>query len=237
MQPIRFSPILAERFRGYLPVVVDVETGGFSAERDALLEIAAIPLAMNSGGELIRGETVSTHVVPFPGANLEPRALEITGIDPLHPLRGALDERAALDYIFHPIRRALKASGCTRAILVGHNASFDLGFLNAAIARTGHKRSPFHPFSSFDTVSLAGLALGQTVLAKAVFAAGMEFDNGQAHSAVYDTERTADLFCAIVNRWKYFVDGASTARAPGNGPEPTVDDNALPNPRATLVED
>ncbi|MGD9583190.1 MAG: ribonuclease T [Lysobacterales bacterium] len=235
MQPIRFSPLLCERFRGFLPVVVDVETGGFSAERDALLEIAAIPLGMNASGELVRGETVTTHVVPFPGANLDPRALEITGIDPGHPFRGALDERAALEHIFHPIRRALKASGCTRAILVGHNANFDLGFLNAAIARTGHKRSPFHPFSSFDTVSLAGLALGQTVLAKAVYAAGMAFDNDQAHSAVYDTERTADLFCAIVNQWKRFVDHAADARPPGNGGQPALDDNALPSARDAVM--
>ncbi len=236
MQPIRFSPVLSERFRGFLPVVVDVETGGFSAERDALLEIAAIPIGMTASGELVRGETVSTHVVPFPGANLDPRALEITGIDPDHPFRGALDERAALEHIFQPIRRALKASGCTRAILVGHNASFDLGFLNAAIRRSGHKRSPFHPFSSFDTVSLAGLALGQTVLAKAVYAAGMAFDNDQAHSAVYDTERTADLFCAILNQWKRFVDLDPNARAPGDGGQPALDDNAVPTARDAVLE-
>lgn len=236
MQPIRFSSVLFERFRGFLPVVVDVETGGFSAERDALLEIAAIPIGMNTAGDLVRGETVSTHVVPFPGANLDPRALEITGIDPSHPFRGAIDERAALEHIFHPIRRALKASGCTRAILVGHNANFDLGFLNAAIGRTGHKRSPFHPFSSFDTVSLAGLALGQTVLAKAVYAAGMAFDNSQAHSAIYDTERTADLFCAIVNQWKRLVEIAPEARAPGHGIDPTLDDNAVPIAPNAVVE-
>lgn len=192
---------LSERFRGFYPVVVDVETGGFDADRDALLEIAAVLVDMDEHGRLHRAGTVSTHVAPFPGANLDPRALEVTGIDPDHPLRAALDERQALDHIFDPVRKAMKASGCQRAVLVGHNASFDLGFLNAAIRRTGHKRSPFHPFSSFDTVTLAGLAYGQTVLAKASQAAGLGWDSRSAHSAVYDAELTADLFCTIVNRW------------------------------------
>lgn len=196
------SSTLAERFRGFLPVVVDVETGGFDCESDALLEIAAVPLQMDDDGSLRRGATTSTHVVPFPGANIDPRSLEITGIDPTHPLRMALDEREALDCIFEPVRKALKACGCTRAILVGHNAAFDLSFLNAAIRRTGHKRSPFHPFSTFDTVTLAALAYGQTVLGKAVHAAGLVWDSKAAHSAVYDTEQTAELFCAIVNRWR-----------------------------------
>lgn len=195
-------PRMAERFRGFLPVVVDVETGGFDAEHDALLEIAAVPLAMDEGGYLQLQPTVSTHVEPFPGANLDPRSLEITGIDPTNPLRGALAERQALDHIFRVVREAVHAAGCQRAILVGHNAAFDLGFLNQAVRRCGHKRNPFHPFSCFDTVSLGGLAYGQTVLSKAVLAAGHAFDSREAHSAVYDAERTAELFCSVVNRWR-----------------------------------
>ncbi len=196
------APRMAERFRGFLPVVVDVETGGFDAEHDALLEIAAVPLAMDEGGYLKLQTTVSTHVEPFPGANLDPRSLEITGIDPTNPLRGALAERHALDHIFLAVREAVREAGCQRAILVGHNAAFDLGFLNQAVRRCGHKRNPFHPFSCFDTVSLGGLAYGQTVLSKAVLAAGHAFDSREAHSAVYDAERTAELFCSVVNRWR-----------------------------------
>jgi len=193
---------MAERFRGFLPVVVDVETGGFDAEHDALLEIAAIPLSMDESGFMARQPVVSTHVEPFPGANLDPRSLEITGIDPDNPLRGAVPERQALDHIFHVVREAVREAGCQRAILVGHNAAFDLGFLNQAVRRCGHKRNPFHPFSCFDTVSFGGLAYGQTVLSKAVLAAGLPFDSREAHSAVYDAERTADLFCSVVNRWR-----------------------------------
>jgi ribonuclease T len=193
---------MSERFRGFLPVVIDVETGGFDAERDALLEIAAVPLGMDAEGYLRPLPTVSTHVEPFPGANLDPRSLEITGIDPYNPLRGALPERLALDHVFHGVRQAVHEAGCQRAILVGHNAAFDLGFLNMAVRRCGHKRNPFHPFSCFDTVSLGGLAYGQTVLSKAVLAAGHAFDGREAHSAVYDAERTAQLFCTVVNRWR-----------------------------------
>lgn len=227
MKLIRFNNSIAERFRGFLPVVVDVETGGFDAERDALLEIAAVPILMSESGDVVRAETVTTHVVPFPGANIDPRSLEITGIDPTHPFRAALEEREALDHIFRPIRTLMKQTGCTRAILVGHNAHFDLGFLNAAIRRSGHKRSPFHPFSCFDTVSLGGLAFGQTVLSKAVHTSGMPWDSDEAHSAVYDTERTADLFCEIINQWKSFIDGAPGTAAAAQSTESNGDDDAL----------
>ncbi|HKT42633.1 MAG TPA: ribonuclease T [Rhodanobacteraceae bacterium] len=193
---------LCTRFRGFLPVVVDVETGGFDARHDALLEIAAVIVGMDGDGMLAPEPVVSTHVEAFPGSHIDPKSLEITGIDPDQPLRGALPERAALDLIFKPVRAAIKATGCQRAILVGHNASFDLGFLNAAVLRTGHKRNPFHPFSCFDTATLGGLAYGQTVLSRAVQAAGYEWNANEAHSAVYDAERTAALFCTITNRWR-----------------------------------
>ncbi|MCO3149459.1 ribonuclease T [Pseudomonas aeruginosa] len=193
---------MARRFRDYLPVVVDVETGGFNSATDALLEIAATTVGMDEKGFLFPEHTYFFRIEPFEGANIEPAALEFTGIKLDHPLRMAVQEEAALTEIFRGIRKALKANGCKRAILVGHNSSFDLGFLNAAVARTGIKRNPFHPFSSFDTATLAGLAYGQTVLTKACQAAGMEFDNREAHSARYDTEKTAELFCGIVNRWK-----------------------------------
>jgi ribonuclease T len=193
---------MAERFRGFLPVVVDVETGGFNSKTDALLEIAAVMVDFGDGGILTRGETIRYHVKPFEGANLEPASLAVNGIDPDHPLRPAIDERDALQRLFREIRKAVRDNGCSRAILVGHNAAFDLGFLNEAIERSAIKRNPFHPFSCFDTATLCGVAFGQTVLARAVAAAGFEFDESQAHSAAYDAEITADLFCEIVNRFQ-----------------------------------
>lgn len=190
---------MEKRFRGFMPVVVDVETGGFNENTDALLQIAAVILNMDEDGKLCCDETHTCHVKPFEGANLEPKSMEINGIDPDHPLRMAIDEKQALPKIFKPIRQALKHYNCKRAILVGHNASFDLKFINAAAERSGIKRNPFHPFSTFDTVSLAGLAYGQTVLSRSVQCAGLEWDNREAHSAIYDAEITAQLFCKIVN--------------------------------------
>ena len=200
-EPGKVTP-MAQRFRGFLPVVVDVETGGFNPRTDALLEIAAVTLRMTDKGELEPDETISTHVQPFEGANLEPKSLEVTGIDPWHPLRAARNEHDALSYVFQPVRRAVKENSCTRAILVGHNASFDLSFVNAAVERSGIRRNPFHPFSYLDTVTLGALADGQTVLARASRAAGLEWEQSEAHSAVYDTEMTARLFCEVVNRWE-----------------------------------
>ena len=193
----------AQRFRGYFPVVIDVETAGFNAQTDALLEIAASVLTIDeTSGLLSIDETIHFNVNPFEGANLEPAALAFTGIDPENPLRAAVDEKDALKEIFKLVRKKMKAAGCQRAVIVAHNAAFDLGFLNAATARTTIKRSPFHSFVSFDTTTLSGLALGQTVLAKACAAAKIEFNGSEAHSALYDTEKTAELFCFIVNKWQ-----------------------------------
>lgn len=196
-----FMPI-SHRFRSFLPVVVDVETGGFNHHTDALLQIAAVFLHMDERGHLHRNETVSRHVVPFEGSNMEPESLKVNGIDPYHPLRLAVDEKDALGSVFKAVRREIKANECTRAILVGHNAAFDLNFLNAAVERTGIKRNPFHPFSNFDTVSLSGMAFGQTVLSRGVRAARLPWDDAEAHSATYDAEKTADLFCNIINKWE-----------------------------------
>ncbi len=194
--------VMANRFRGFLPVVVDVETGGFNCKTDALLEVAAVFLEMDDEGLLRRGETIRYHVKPFEGANLEPASLAVNGIDPHHPLRPAIDERDALQRIFREVRRSVRENRCSRAVLVGHNAHFDLGFMNEAVERSAIKRNPFHPFSCLDTVSLAGLAYGQTVLAPAASASGMEWDTSETHSAVYDTQMTAELFCKIVNKWE-----------------------------------
>jgi len=208
-QEARGTSPIARRFRGFLPVVVDVETGGFNPATDALLEVAAVLVRMNDAGDLVPTEKSRYLVKPFPGANLEPASLQVTGIDPYHPLRPALDETEALRRLFQEIRKEVKEQRCNRAILVGHNSFFDLQFLNAAVARNSIKRNPFHPFSSFDTATLAGVAFGQTVLGRAVVAAGMEWDDSQAHSALYDAEMTAELFCRIVNRFRPFFEGAS----------------------------
>ncbi len=199
---------MLRRFRGFLPVVIDVETGGFLPATDALLQIAAVLIQIDASGRLSRGESISYHVRPFEGARLDPASLQVNRIDPWHPLRPAIDEGDALQRIFRQVRAAIRLHGCRRAVLVGHNAAFDLAFLNAAVERAHVKRNPFHPFSCFDTATLAGAALGQTVLAKASMLAGLEWDKSRAHSASYDAERAADLFCSVCNEL-----AASYARA------------------------
>jgi ribonuclease T len=192
-------PLMSRRFRGFLPVVVDVETGGFNSAKDALLEIAAVMIEFSPEGLLRRAATHCYHVRPFEGSNIEAASLAVNGIDPFHPLRPALPEKDALGRIFTEVRAAMKLVDCRRAVLVGHNAAFDLAFLNAAVARAEIKRNPFHPFSCFDTATLAGAAFGQTVLAKAAQVCGIIWDSNEAHSAKYDAERTADIFCDVCN--------------------------------------
>ncbi len=196
------SDLLAQRFRTFYPVVIDVETGGFNSKTDAVLEVGAVLLTMNDAGDLEIDQTFFHRVIPFDGANIEEAALKFTGIDPYHPLRIARTEKDVFQSLFQIVREAQKAHQCKRSILIGHNAHFDHGFVNAASERHNLKRNPFHPFSSFDTATLSGLAYGQTVLSRACEAAGIAFDENEAHSARYDAEKTAELFCAIVNRWK-----------------------------------
>ena len=219
------EPRIADRFRGFLPVVIDVETGGFNHQTDALLEIAAVLIEMTPMGELRPGATHRFHVQPFHGSRMDPASLAVNGIDPHHPLRPAIPEKEALTQLFREIRKEVRDRECTRAVLVGHNASFDLNFLNAAIARTDIKRNPFHPFSSFDTATLGGVALGQTVLSRAVTAAGLAWDPAGAHSAIYDAERTAALFCTICNRFRFMY-----AEALERAPELTGDGEDRPPP-------
>jgi ribonuclease T len=228
LPPITF----ATRFRGFLPVVIDLETGGFNAKTDALLEIAAVLLEMRSDGTLARGETHRYHVAPFPGANMEPASLAVTGIDPYHPLRPAIPEEEALQRVFKEVRNAVRNADCTRAVLVGHNSSFDLGFMNAAVARAQIKRNPFHPFSSFDTATLGGVAFGQTVLMRATLAAGLEWDTESAHSAAYDAERTADLFCIVCNQFQGVFEASRRRLAAMGSLEIETDPETPPTPPA-----
>jgi len=193
---------LKDRIRGYLPVVIDVETSGFNEQTDALLEICAIILGMDEEGSFFAKTTLHYHVEPFKGANIEASAIKFNGIDIDNPFRLAVPEKKALSEIFNHINEELETEECSRAILVGHNAFFDLGFVKAATLRANLK-SPFHQFSTIDTVSLSALCCGETVLAKAISKMDIEWDNNEAHSALYDTQKTSELFCQIFNSHKF----------------------------------
>ncbi len=195
-----------KRFRGFLPVVVDLETGGFDAQKHALLELAAVVLDIDENGKLYRKHTIHSHIHPFEGAKIDPESLKVTGIQPNHPLRIAKTEQKALEDLFSALRKHLSDTRCSRAIMVAHNAMFDMAFLQAATARCDIKNSPFHSFSAFDTVTLGGVMTGQTVLSRIAEACGLLYDTKQAHGARYDAELTADIFCQLVNRWDFQVD-------------------------------
>lgn len=201
-----------KRFRGFLPVVIDVETAGFNPKKDALLEIAAVFIEMDKEGLLYPAETLSHHIIPFKGSHLDPQALEFNKIDPYHPFRFAVGEQEALSELFELTDLILKRTQCRRAVLVGHNAWFDLGFILASATRCKYNKIPFHSFTSLDTATLSGLVYGQTVLAKALKAARIPFDVNEAHCAIYDAKCTAELFCKIVNHFQ----------ALGGWPLPTI---------------
>ena len=62
------TELASKRFRGFLPVVIDVETGGFHSRTDALLEIAAVIIEVDAAGRVRRGATHAFHVKPFEGS-------------------------------------------------------------------------------------------------------------------------------------------------------------------------
>lgn len=196
----RSTTNLKARFRGFLPVVIDIETAGFNPKTDAILEVAAVFVAMDAQQKIFPHRTIFFHIEPFEGAKFDVASLEFTGIDPYHPFRFAVNEKNAFSELFSEIWKEVNALECNRAVLVGHNPSFDLNFIKAAVNRHKLKTDPFHPFTTFDTATLGGVLFGQTVLAKAAEKAGIVFDAEEAHSAKYDAERTAELFCESVNR-------------------------------------
>ncbi|QJC32795.1 ribonuclease T [Enterobacteriaceae endosymbiont of Donacia semicuprea] len=194
--------LLSSRFRGFYPVVIDIETSGFNSKYNAILEISLITLKMNNGW-LEKNEMLHFHILPFNGSHISKDALAFNGININTSLRGAITENKALKIIFSKISQDIKKNRCKKAVIVAHNASFDHSFIMEAIKRTKMENyNPFHSFVTFDTASMSGLILGQTVLAKSCHAMGISFDNNQAHSALYDTNRTAELFCKLVNKWK-----------------------------------
>lgn len=200
-EPQVIIPPIKNRFRGFLPVVIDLETSGFDPEKNCILELAAIVLEMDEAGKLVLGPTFHYHIKPFEKAILDPKALEFNKIDPYHPFRLAIDEKEAFLDLFDNINKILKTTKCNKAVMVAHNAWFDQSFINALLERNKITKTPFHKFTSFDTATLAGLAYGQTVLAKALKAANIKFDPKHTHTAKYDTKVTAELFCKIVNEF------------------------------------
>ncbi len=191
--------LLNQRFRKYLPVVVDLETGGFDPINNAILEIAATLIGQNDKYELVVLDTYRYHIDPYEDLIVEQESLDFTKIKLDHPLRKAVSEKEALTELFKIINKAKSEYSCSRAILVGHNAHFDLAFIKESIKRNNIKKSPFHPFSVLDTVSLGAMHTQQTVLARVCESLNIDYDSNEAQSAAYDAEITAKVFCNIIN--------------------------------------
>lgn len=195
---------IKDRFRGFLPVVVDLETSGFNPRTAALLQVSMMTVSMDEQGYLHPDELFTANIRPFAQAQFEESNIRFIGLDPFDESRNLEPETEALPRLLKAIAKKVKAADCRRAILVGHNAAFDQSFLQAAVARINYKRNPFHPFSVMDTASLSGLVYGQTVLARACMAAGIPFDEATAHRSDYDTRLECELFCHLVNRFTTF---------------------------------
>jgi ribonuclease T len=202
------------RFRGFLPVVVDLETGGLDATQSAILELAYSIPERAPDGRWRAGPVRDFQIAPFSGAVISDASLKLTGINLDDPRRAPQSEAKVFATLQADIAHALTVTGCKRAILVGHNTHFDLHFLLAMGRRLGVSESPFHPFCVLDTVTLGVLLYGHTVLARCVPAAGLEFVNRDAHSAAYDCLKTSELFVAVLNQYgALLLDGGTRASA------------------------
>ncbi len=197
------SPDLASRrFRGFLPVVIDVETGGF--------HLAAPTRCWRSPPSSSRWTTPAGCAAarrmrftckPFEGARLDPVSLEVNGIDPWHPLRPAIDEADALQRLFREIRTAIRA----HALPARHSRR---ATTRPSIWASSTRRSSAPASSAIRFIRSrastprrsAASALGQTVLRARRAAGGHRMGSAAARTrAAYDAERTADLFCHICN--------------------------------------
>jgi ribonuclease T len=185
-------------FGKYYPIVIDCETSGLDPDRHAILEVAYACLDLEHG-RLRVGSSETFHVEPFENAQFDPKSMEIHQIDHSHPLRFAEPEAIILKNLATFILEKAKKAGYRRAILVGHNAWFDLAFINKAYQRHNLK-SPFHQFTTCDTATLSGFFLKETVLAKALYKAHISYNPKEAHGALYDVEQTAKLVCYLWNK-------------------------------------
>lgn len=164
-------------------VVVDLETTGGSAESDAITEIGAVKVR---GGEIL-GE-LGTLVDP--GRAIPPYIVEITGITTAM-VRNAPRIEAVLPGFLEFARGA---------VLVAHNAGFDIGFLKAAAARAA---IPWPRFQVLCTVKLARRVLSRDEAPSvklSVLASLLGADTTPTHRALDDARATVDVLHALIGR-------------------------------------
>lgn len=160
-------------------VAFDFETTGLDGRNDRIVEIGALRFGPDGEGEAFQ-------TLVDPGRPIPWGASRVNGITDAM-VRGQGDLETALP-------RFLAFAG--GAVLVAHNAPFDLGFLKAGLARLGLK-APANP--TVDTCALARLALpGRPSYSLQNLARDFRVDPGSAHRALDDARVCARLVPLIV---------------------------------------
>lgn len=164
-------------------VVVDLETTGGSAADSHITEIGAVKVR----GGVVLGEF---QTLVRPGVAIPAFITVLTGISN-HMVAAAPPIESALPSFLDFARGS---------VLVAHNASFDISFLKAAAAATGH---PWPGFSVLDTVHLARQLVSRDEVANhklsslaQLFGAGTTPD----HRALHDAKATVDVLHALIAR-------------------------------------
>ena len=160
-------------------VVVDVETTGLDAQKDSIIEVAALTL---------RGNDILDEFTSLVNPN-RPIPTFITGLTGI--TQEMVDEAPTMFTLRSRLRPKIGDH-----VLVGHNVGFDAGFLEAERLGVGNHR--------LDTVTLASILFpdaGRFNLESLVHYLGLPNpNNGQTHRALDDAEQTVELFLALRER-------------------------------------
>ena len=163
-------------------VVFDIETTGFSAVNDRIIEIGAVKV---EGGRIV--DRYSTFVNPE-----RPIPFEIEKLTGIHD--GMVEDAEVIEDVLPKFMEF-----CQDCIMVAHNAEFDMSFIRENCRRQGIERK----FTVVDTLAMARSMLPDLKnykLDTVVEAVGGSLENH--HRAVEDAESTADIFVKFVARLK-----------------------------------
>jgi len=168
-------------------VAFDFETTGLDAGRDRIVEIGAVGFRLEQNAEGWKAIPDGEYeTLVNPGCPIPPGVSAIHGIDDLAVSSAPYWKDAAA--VFFPF--------IDGAILVAHNAPFDLGFLKAESARAGLENPP-NP--AWDTVSIAKTAIsGLPGYSLKSLSASFGIDQLAAHRGADDARVCMELFARCI---------------------------------------
>ncbi len=159
-------------------VVFDIETTGFSPVKNRIIEIGAVKVA---GGEIVgRFSTFVNPQTPIP-FEIE----KLTGIHDDMVMDAPVIETVLPDFL----------AFCDGAVLVAHNANFDMSFIKENARRLGMEKQ----FTYVDTVGIARMLLpnqAKHTLDAVAKTLGILLENH--HRAVDDAQATAEIFVKFI---------------------------------------